>query len=70
VLGPAGIPEAVVARIDADLRRVLSQPALRERFATLSLEIPGAGPEELGRIMRDDQQRWAELIRRLGIRAD
>ncbi len=70
VLGPAGLPAPVVAKVDADLHQVLAQPALRQRFAAQSLEIPGAGPEQLGRIMREDLERWAALIRRLGIRAD
>ncbi|MBX6374433.1 MAG: tripartite tricarboxylate transporter substrate binding protein [Acetobacteraceae bacterium] len=67
VIGPAGLPAPLVAKIDADLRRVLAEPALRERFAGQSLEIPEPGPEHLARVMREDLERWAELIRRLGI---
>ena len=68
VLGPAGMPVPLVAKIDADLRRVVALPAVRQRFATQSLEVRGAGPEGLAATMRDDHARWSEVIRRLGLR--
>ncbi len=70
VLGPAGIPRPVVAKIDADLRRAVENPALRERFAAQSLETRDAGPDALATIMREDLARWTEVIQRLGIRQD
>lgn len=68
MLGPAGVPAPIVAKIDADLRRVIALPAVRQRFATLSLEARDAGPDALATIMRDDLARWTEVIRRLGLR--
>lgn len=70
VLGPAGLPAPVVTRIDADLRRVVTLPAIRQRYAAQSLELRLAGPEELATIMRDDHARWSEVIRRLGLRQE
>jgi tripartite-type tricarboxylate transporter receptor subunit TctC len=67
VLGPAGLPQGVLAKLDGDLRRVLAAPELRERFSRLGLETLDAGPDELGRIMRADLGRWAEVIRATGI---
>ena len=70
VLGPAGVPAPVVARIDADLRRVVALPAVRERFAALSLEPREIGPAPLAAIMAEELARWTEVIQRLGIRQD
>lgn len=70
VLGPAGIPAPVVAKIDADLRRAVQDPGLRQRFAAQALETRDAGPDALATIMRDDLARWTEVIRRLGVRQD
>ncbi len=68
VLGPAGVPAPVVAKIDADLRRVLALPAVRQRFAAQSLETRDAGPDALATIMQDDLARWSDVIQRLGLR--
>jgi tripartite-type tricarboxylate transporter receptor subunit TctC len=70
VLGPAGMPAPVVARIDADLRRVVALPAVRDRLAAQSMETRAVGPEGLAEILRTDLATWTELIQRLGIRQD
>jgi tripartite-type tricarboxylate transporter receptor subunit TctC len=70
VLGPAGLPAPVVARIDADLRRTVALPAVRDRLAAQSMEPRDVGPEKLGAVMREELARWTEVIRRLGIRQD
>lgn len=70
VLGPAGLPSAVVERVDADLRRVIALPAVRERFAVQSLEVRDIGPAPLATLMVEELARWGEVIRRLGIRQD
>ena len=67
VLGPAGMPRGLVARIDGDLQGILATAEVRERFDRLGLETLNAGPEELARIMRDDLARWAEVVRTVGI---
>ena len=70
VLGPAGMPPAVVGRIDADLRRVVALHSVGERFARQSLETRQMGPEDLAAAMRSELERWGEVIRRLGIQQD
>lgn len=67
VVGPAGLPAPVVARLNQALNRVLQRPevlaALREGGAT-----PLAGtPADFQRFLRDDGQRWSDLITRLHI---
>jgi tripartite-type tricarboxylate transporter receptor subunit TctC len=70
VLGPAGMPPAVVSRMDADLRRVVALQSVGERFARQSLETRQLGPEDLAATMRSELERWGEVIRRLGIQQD
>jgi tripartite-type tricarboxylate transporter receptor subunit TctC len=70
VVGPAGMPAPVVARIDADLRRAIALPAVREKLAAQSMEPRGLGPDPLAALMREELARWTEVIQRLGIRQD
>ncbi|MBR0660632.1 Bug family tripartite tricarboxylate transporter substrate binding protein [Neoroseomonas oryzicola] len=70
VLGPAGIPAPVVAKIDTDLRRVVALPVVKDRFAAQSLETRDLGPEALATLMRDELESWGALIQRLNIRQD
>ncbi len=70
VLGPAGIPAPVVAKIDTDLRRVVALPVVKDRFAAQSLETRDLGPEALATLMRDELESWGALIQQLNIRQD
>lgn len=70
VLGPAGLPPPVVARIDADIRQILALRAVGERFKALSLETRDAGPRALSAVMEEELSRWTDVIQRLGIRQD
>ncbi|MEO7402585.1 MAG: tripartite tricarboxylate transporter substrate-binding protein, partial [Burkholderiales bacterium] len=44
--GPAGLPAAIVAKLNVDVNRVLQEPQTRERFASLGMEPLGTTPEE------------------------
>ena len=70
VLGPAGLPAPVAARIAADLRRAVALPAVRGTLAAQSMEPRDLGPDQLAAVMREELARWGEVIRRLGIRQD
>lgn len=67
VLGPRGLPPEIVERINADLRRAIALPTVRERLAAQSTEPRDLGPEALGRLMAEELERWGAVIRRLGI---
>jgi len=70
VIGPANMPPAIVEKIDADLKRVVAQPAMRQRLAGQSLEPRDIGPEPLTRIMVEELERWTQVIRRLNLSQD
>ena len=70
VLGPAGLPAGLAAKIDADIRQALARPEVLARFDTLGLVVLPDGPETAARRMAGDLARWTEVIRHVGIRAE
>ena len=70
VLAPAGIDPAAVVRLNAAVRGAVRRPEVAERLATLGVEALDEPPEAMGSVIRADAERWAEVIRRAGIRAD
>lgn len=70
VLGPAGIPEPVVERLNRELVRIVSTPAMRERFVSQHFVPLPSTPAELAVVVRDDIARWSRLIKQVGIRID
>jgi len=70
LIGPAGIPAEVVAKIRADSMTALQDPGVRERFRAFGAESPAPGAEDLDAFLRADLARWGKVIRAAGIKAD
>lgn len=67
VLGPAGIPDAVVTRLNTELARILQLNDVRERFASLGVEAKSSTPGEFSTLIKADIARYAKLIKEIGI---
>ncbi|MFO1302612.1 MAG: tripartite tricarboxylate transporter substrate-binding protein [Burkholderiales bacterium] len=62
IVAPAGTPRAVVARLNAEMQKVLAQPEVRERLEREGAEIVSGSPEQLGAIIEGDLNNWKKLI--------
>ncbi|MCK9490400.1 MAG: tripartite tricarboxylate transporter substrate binding protein [Xanthomonadales bacterium] len=67
---PAPTPKAVVSKIETDVRAALAAPELQKVLETQVIQGTGLGAEAFGKLMRDDQARWAALIKRFNIQAE
>lgn len=67
LFAPPGTPADVVARINADLARVLADPAVVARYRPIGAEPALAAPDAITTLIRADLKTNAELIRRIGI---
>ncbi len=67
VLGFAGTPDGVVRKINADLRTVLDIPEVRQRFETLATYVRHLTPAETGKFIRDEQEAWRPVVKKVGV---
>jgi tripartite-type tricarboxylate transporter receptor subunit TctC len=70
LLGPVGTPKPIVAKVHADVVKLIAQPELREKFAQLGADTVGNSPEEFGAIIKADIAKWAKVIKDAGIKAE
>jgi tripartite-type tricarboxylate transporter receptor subunit TctC len=70
VVGPLGIPEPIVARMNAAMNAGLQKPETVERLAALSLIPFRSTPAELGALFRTQRTAWQELIRSTGLQPE
>lgn len=66
LMAPAGTPEAVVAKLSADLRTVLGDPQLRQRFEATASYVRLLSPEETAAFIRAERDLWRPIVRRVG----
>lgn len=70
LFAPAGTPQPVIARLNAEIIKILNAPESRQRLSGHGL-IPGGGtPEDLGQFLRAEIAKWGKLIKETGIRAE
>jgi tripartite-type tricarboxylate transporter receptor subunit TctC len=67
---PAGTPQEVIAKLHAETARILKLSEVKEKLAGLGAEPVGNSPQELAATIRSESARWADVIRRQGIKAD
>jgi tripartite-type tricarboxylate transporter receptor subunit TctC len=70
LFAPAGTPEAVVERINADANAVLQDPAVRQALDAQGLTVVGGSAAEFRRVIDADVKRWGPVITRLGVKLD
>ena len=70
VVGPAGIPPAVVKQLNDTLNSVLTAPDLREKLSVEAIEPMPMSAEQFGQYMRNDIARWTLLARQRNIHLD
>ncbi|HZM48784.1 MAG TPA: tripartite tricarboxylate transporter substrate binding protein [Burkholderiales bacterium] len=67
---PAGTPEAIVGRLNAEINRTLKLADVKEKLLVLGLEPLGTTPQELGRFVREESAKFAKLIKLSGVKMD
>jgi tripartite-type tricarboxylate transporter receptor subunit TctC len=60
---PAGTPRPIVAKINADVNRIIASPELRTRLAGEGAEMLGGTPEEFASYVRSEMEKWAKVVK-------
>jgi tripartite-type tricarboxylate transporter receptor subunit TctC len=70
IFAPVGVPRALQDRIAADLRQALAAPSVMKRFAELGFEPGQLSGEAFNQVVKQDYERWGEVIRKNNIKAE
>jgi tripartite-type tricarboxylate transporter receptor subunit TctC len=70
IVAPARTPEAIIARLHAEIAKSLRTPAMKEHLASQGLEAVGNSPREFGDYLRAEQGKWAKVVRTSGATVD
>jgi len=70
VIGPAGLPKSIVARLHDAFVKVLNRPDVRDRIVADGSEPAGTTPEEFRLFMLADLAKWAKLVKESGAKLD
>jgi tripartite-type tricarboxylate transporter receptor subunit TctC len=68
LLAPAGTPRPVIDTLNAQVHKTMRTPAAVEAMRGAGVEIALSTPEEFGRIIESEMQRWGKVVRSLNIK--
>ncbi len=70
VMGPAGMPKEVVARLNAEFNKILKDPAIVKRLQDIGAQVGGGTPAEFETFAAQELKRYAEVIKQRGVKIE
>jgi tripartite-type tricarboxylate transporter receptor subunit TctC len=69
-MAPAGMPREISGRLSREVRKILENPEIKERFLALGLEPAGNTPEEYAEFLKRQNDRYASIVKQAGLKLD
>lgn len=70
LVGPAGMPGDVVKRLNEAFSKVMASPAVREKLLGAGLEPIGGSPDQFGRFINDEIDKWSKIAKDVGAKPE
>ncbi len=70
IVAAAGTPKEIVAKLNAELTRILNTQDMKEKLAAQGTEVRADTPESFAAFIRDEKARWAKVVKESGAKFD
>jgi len=70
MVAPTGTPKEIIDRLNAELVKALKDPEFAARMRGMGLELYGTTPAQFAQFIRDENAKWAKVIKATGARVD
>jgi tripartite-type tricarboxylate transporter receptor subunit TctC len=67
---PKGTPADIIDRLNKEMNTVVADPKMKGQLEDLSLRVMSGTPGDFGKLIADDTEKWAKVVRFAGIKAD
>jgi tripartite-type tricarboxylate transporter receptor subunit TctC len=67
---PKGTPADIVERLNREVNAVLAEPAVKVRMAELGSEIFTGSPADFGKLVAEETEKWAKVVKFAGIKPE
>jgi tripartite-type tricarboxylate transporter receptor subunit TctC len=70
LLAPAGTPKPVIQKLNAEMQRVLAMQEVKDRLKASGIDTGGGTPEEFGKFIRAEFEKWGPVVKAAGVKAN
>ena len=68
LIAPAGLPPAVLTKINAEVTRIIKDPGMQKKLAAQGVLPIASTPDKFTGVMESEQKKWAEVIKAANIK--
>lgn len=70
VVGPRGMPPAIVDRLNKAINKVLAMPSIKETFAERGVIVEATTPQQFGAFIKAEVKEWTQVVQASGVKID
>ena len=70
LVAPVKTPKDIVAKLSSEALKALEDAGVKEKLSNLGAVVDPAGPEQFGKFLKEEIDKWAGVIKTAGIHAD
>jgi tripartite-type tricarboxylate transporter receptor subunit TctC len=70
IAAPKNTPAAIVDKLNKEINATLADPRMKARFADLSFTVLPGSPAEFGQFIAEDTEKWREVVKFAGLKAE
>jgi len=70
MFAPAGIPKPVLAKVNAEVIRILHSPEVKKAFERDGADVVGSTPQQFGAVLKAEIAKWTKVAKAAGIKAE
>ena len=68
MLAPAGVPAAIIAKLNAEAKRSLQTPEVARRMEIEGTDVVGNSPREFAAEIKTEFDKWRDLVKKTGLK--
>src|SRR5713101_1523463 len=71
IVTSAGTPKGIIAKMANEIAKIIAQPEIKQRFASIGMDVAGeVGPEKFGTLIQSEIAKWGKVVKDANIRLD
>lgn len=70
IIGPAALPKEVITKLNSVISGLIKKPDIQSALRKVGTEVTYRTPEEFGKFLRSEQQKWAKVVKEIGLKVN
>jgi tripartite-type tricarboxylate transporter receptor subunit TctC len=70
IIGPAALPKEVITKLNSVISVLIKKPDIQSALRKVGTEVTYRTPDEFGKFLRSEQEKWAKVVKEIGLKVN